>query len=371
MRKLSLAVLIPLLLLLNHCGSEKNPGVQETVVQEIDEPVNVKFSLQKRIVLSNISYPGIFVKDGVIYACGIANDENKMALETYDKNLNLSSRKMFNKGQGPGDVGEGVYFYVYDNYIYAPDNTQDRVNIFDKDFNFKKFVKLVPGYYPVTFIKDGGYFICAQETYEYQAVKRSFRFNLVAFPSMKRKVLFKLKPFSTFTPKKRLIVFETPGHHFFYKNEKLYFINMKTYKITVFDFDGKMLKSVKVDVDIKKVPQEKKVLWMKDLMGASYREGRFAFTGYIQPASYMIPLKKGFAVARREGYSRECKGFIEGDFFDYHLKLLGKIRLPCFFKIFYSPLGYITKTFQYEKGNLYLVNELGEEYFLERWNVSE
>ena len=99
-----------------------------------------------------------------------------------------------------------------------------------------------------------------------------------------------------------------------------------------------MLKSVKVDVDMKKVTKEMAVKWLKELMGTSYRENRFAFTEYIQPASYMIPLEKGFVVTRREGYSLQCKGLIEGDFFDYHLKLLGKVQFPCCYRIFFSSL---------------------------------
>jgi len=359
------------LIFLSHCSSEKNQRVQESIIHEKNEAANVKFSLEKRSVLISINYPSIFVKNSDIYVYGNSIEEKKTVLKKYDKDLNLLWKKAFNIGQGPGEVGDGVHFFVYENYIYAPDNTQKRVNIYDKNFNFTKFVKLVAPYYPVTFIKGGSYFICAEETYEYQPVKRSFRFNLVAFPTLKRKVLFKLKPFSTFNRKKQLIIYETPGHHFFYKDEKLYFINMKNYKITVFDFEGNMLKSVKVDVDIKKVTKEMKVKWLKELMGASYRENRFAFTDNIQPASYMIPLKKGFVVTRREGYSLECKDLIEGDFFDYGLKLIGKVQFPCCYRIFFSTLGYISRTFQYNEGNLYLVNMMDEEFCLERWRVTE
>lgn len=367
----TIIIVIVLLAFSTDCGQGQNPDVREETLNEVTGPVNVTFSLEKRIHLPNLNYASLFVADNIVYTYGHSMTEKKKLIEVYDENLNFLWTKSLNFGQGPGEDGGGTHFFVYGDSIYAPDNTQMRVGIFDKDLNFIKFVKMGARYYPATFIKNGEWFICAEGMHETRDRKRRLRFNLVAFPSMKRKVLFQLGPFSEFDSKRRLIVNEAPGIHYFYKNERLYFINMKTYAITIFDLEGNAVKRIKVNTREKKVPPEMGKQWLKEILGEYYRKSKFTLTEYIQPASVMIPLKNGFVVTRRDRYGTSCTEHVEGDFFDYDLKLMGKLRFPCFSQVFRASTGYTSRTFQYSNDHLYLINNDNDEFFLERWKVVE
>lgn len=372
MKEAMLMIMIVLVLFVfsTHCGQGQNPDVYEETLDEVTGPVNVTFSLENRIPLPNLNYANLFVADNIIYTYGHSMTEKKKLVEVYEKNLNFLWTKSLNFGQGPGEDGGGTQFFVYGDSIYAPDNTLKRVSIFDRDLNFIKFVKMGSSYYPATFIKNGEWFICA-EGMPSRDRKRCLRFNLVAFPSMKRKVIFELEPFSEFDSNKRLIVSEAPGIHYFYRNERLYFINMKTYVITVYDLGGNAVKRIKVNTPGKKVPPEMREQWLKEILGEYYRKSKFIITEHIQPASFMIPLKKGFVVIRRDSYSLSCSGHVEGDFFDYDLKLVGKLKFPCIYGLFRASTGYPSRTFQYDNGRLYLINTDGDEFFLEKWKVEE
>lgn len=209
MQKLSIAIAIIFMVFLSYCNQKQNPEVPETIIDEATTPAKVKFSMVKRIALPNINYSSLFVTSNDIYVSCTS------VLEIYDKELNYISKKTFPIGQGPGDLGTGARFFRYGNRIYAPDNTQQRINLFDQDFKFIKFVKYMQGLYPLTFIKNGEYFICIQEKGEGFHPKITYVVSLYSFPGLKKKILYQLRPFSLRDHNGKLILFNTDFHRRF------------------------------------------------------------------------------------------------------------------------------------------------------------
>ncbi|HLP58437.1 MAG TPA: hypothetical protein VK186_06390 [Candidatus Deferrimicrobium sp.] len=371
MKKLIILLILALLFFFFNCKNS-----DEIVLEENSEPFNVKLVFAKKIEVPDLAYPSVYKTGKEIFIRGFSTEKDKkIIINIYDEDLGLSAQKEFNMGMGPGDLGDGCYVYKFADHIYIPDNTQMRVNIFDKDFNFIKFVSLInPRFLPITFIKNGEYFLgtCLNMTVPYQSIYQSY---IVKFPGLTKKQFHTLGPINTWTSNavsksKKLIIGEVPQFHYFYNNEMIYFIKPDDYQLYMYDLEGKLLKKVRVNVEKKKVPEDQKIAWLKEQVSADILN-RTILTDYIQPAAWMIPMAKGFAVLRRKGYSRECNGLVEADYFDYQLNLKGKIEIPCFYRIFELRSGYFTRTFQYHDGYLYLITEMDETLYLEKWKVFE
>jgi hypothetical protein len=362
------------IILSSYCHQEQQPGVRETIIHETHSAAAVKFSMVKRVDLPNIHYSSLFVTEDQIAVCGYSRDDNGQVLDIYDKELNYRLKKSLFHGQGPGDTGGGARFFKFGNRVYAPDNTQQRINLFDQDFKFIRFVKLIEGHYPLTFIMNGDFFLCIQEKEVGFHIKRTYVVSLFSFPNLRKKILHELGPFTWKEPNGKIIMYSMDGVDYFYKQDKIYLLNMNSYQINMFDMFGKILKRIRVDVEKQKVPKEKRKPWLKSI-GGFYRRNkhRLKLADYIQPASYMVPLEKGFAVLRRKSYDQKCTGLVEADYFDYGLnQIIGKIQIPCFDRIFRLSIGYSANTYQYRDGYLYLLcTDENESFYLEKWKVEE
>ena len=373
-QKLNTAIAIMFMIILSYCNQKQNPGVQEKIIDEVTTAVDVKFSMVKRIPLREMGYSSLAVTGSEIYASCYSSDDNVALVEIYDIELNYKEKKAFPIGQGPGDVGGGARFYRYGNRIYVPDNTQQRINLFDRDFKFIKFVKLTENHYPLVFIKNGEYFICIQEKGGGRPGDVTYVVSLFSFPRLQKKILYQLGPFPFRDHSGRYILFSMDGVDFFYKEDKIYLINMNSYQVNMMELSGKILKRIRVDVEKKMVPKEMKEPWLKAHLGWSYRrlKNRIGAADSIQPASYMVPLGKGLAVIRRNGYDYNCTGMVEADYFDYRLNLIGKIQIPCFNRIFRLSMGYSSYSYTYHEGYLYLISiDREENFYLEKWRVIE
>lgn len=367
-KKIPFIILLSFLILWSHCKRAEKPAVDKIVLKEKLEAANVNFILEKKIALPDISYPFLTLAGDKLYIYGYSTKgNNKVALFIYQKSLDSSShsQRFFNMGEGPGDLGSGVQFYIFSDHIYVPDNTQIRVNIFDKEFNFIKFVK-TPQFLPPTFIKNGEYCIAGDPEFNNKR-ELIYAFHIVKFPGLNKKEFQTIGPISVFDKSKKWQYGSIPEFYFFYKNEKIYFINMADYQISLFNIDGQMQKNVRVDVEKEKVPEDMKKTWLKEQGGSE----RFDLIDTVQPASWMIPLGKGFIVLRRPGYGTDCTGMAEGDYFDYQINLIGKTKFPCFYWIYKLRRGYFPRVYEYNNGYLYLITEGEEEYYVEKWKVME
>ncbi len=363
---LKLAIL--LLLFSNHCS---NSVSREILIEEKNNVLEIVHEKVKSAVISDIGYPSVFLDNNNVYINGLTMKGQEIPIvRKYDSELNFLSDKTFCIGQGPSDLGGGSQFFSTVNAILVPDNLQKRVNIFDKNFCFVKFVN-IPSYLPITFIKGGEYFIGSKISIEKD--KASVSIELVTFPGLTRKKIHSIAPIKVFEP--RLIIGNSPEFEYFYKyyrnSNRIYFINMNTYTVIVFDLNGKIIKKVRLNVSIKKVPKEIKNLWLSEQSPTRRTMDKKILTDWIQPATKAIPLEKGFVVIRREGYSTDCSGLVDGDYFNYDLELLGKVKFPCFYRIFTLRRGQPTRSIYSSNGFIYLVNDNEEEYFLEKWRITE
>lgn len=370
-------MILVILVFFPHCKHSDETGGEEIVLEEKTEPANVKFVFDRKIEVPDMTYPSLYKTDNEVYVYGFSTESpQKVILNVYNNDLELASQKKFNIGEGPGDLGTGCHFFVFNENIYVPDNTQMRVNIFDKELNFVKFVLLTqPMFLPVTFVKNGEYFL-GTTTELVESSKRLYPSYIVRFPGLEKKQFQTIgpsDPFNSSTPPLKLVLGKTPFFHYFYKDEKIYFIKMDDYLLSLFDMEGQLLKKVRVNVEEIKVPKDKKMPWLKEQRGGKSLE-KFDLADHIQPASWLVPLGKGFAVLRRKTYSTECVGSVEADYFDYELNPKGKLEFPCFYQAFqFRGVGYFYWVYEYRQDYLYLVNENeeNETFYLEKWQVTE
>ncbi|MCX6579704.1 MAG: hypothetical protein NT166_05915 [Candidatus Aminicenantes bacterium] len=356
-----------------HCKNDKFPSAPEAVLEEKKQFIDLKWRKEKSVDISEMTDSAfLHITPGNLYVFGYSlKQSDRQLLKKYNTDLDLCFEKIFTTGEGPGDLGGGSYFFFFGDKLYVPDNTQRRINIFDKELNFIKFIKTSAAFLSPTFIKDGSFFI-AYRAEEDDNRRVSFHLDLVSFPGLDIKRIHTIGPSVTYDHNKKFIVGAIPEFHYFYKNEKIYLINMMSYQIMMFDLSGKMLKQIRVDVEKKTVPSEKKMEWLNE---QSRLKDRVTLTDIIQPAGWMAPLGKGFVVIRRHTYNTACEGLVEGDYFDYDLHLLGKVQFPCFYRIYYLLRANFPRSVAYENGYVYIINqdlkEVDEDINLEKWSVTE
>jgi hypothetical protein len=290
--------------------------------------------------------------------------------------------KKFPLGQGPGDLGSGTFFSKSGDTFYAFDNTQRRINIFNKDLEFERFLITRQIYQSPILCAGGKHFIAAVfiMTFGESISKGGSEIVALNFPGLEKKVLHKFPQGLQIEKKNGKKIFYIGDYHqfdYFTKEEDVYILDMKEYILYRCRPDGTLIQSVRVDVEKLPVPDSKRKQWINEHYG-KYRHSpiKWTFTGYILPTSWMVPLGKGFAVIRRYGYSLQCNGMVDADYFSYDLEMKGKIKIPCFDRIFGLTSYVIPRVTAYSNGYLYLVSKEidkddSELYILEKWKVQE
>lgn len=372
---LPIAILICLIFLIR-CNNEstiKSKDIEELVIKDKPVSCQVEFEKEKSIRIEGLNFAILYLDWEGVNIQTFSGDR-KAIIKKFDRNLNSLRDIEFNLGQGPGDLGGGTYFFQAPDAILAPDNIQRRVNIFDKDYNFKKFIKLDSYYVGGTFSEDGMYIAGLGGA----SVKGGLSaiLSLSTFPGLKNVMKYTVCTYNLFNEQKRVISGSNPNLRFFFRDGKLYLLNSGEYSVTAFNMEGKILKRIRVAFDNRKVPKDMKRKWLIEHNGERTVERlKLDFMDEVPPASTAIPLGKGFAVVRRKDFSVYCNGTAEADYFDYQLNLIGKTDIPCFERIF-AIMGYHrAATHEYENGYFYLVrqveNEEEDAFYLEKWRVTE
>ncbi|MGE5342123.1 MAG: hypothetical protein ACM3SY_11670 [Candidatus Omnitrophota bacterium] len=222
---------------------------------------------------------------------------------------------------------------------------------------------------PFYFFKDGDY--CISIGGREKGNKEFDIINITKFPSFERKQVHEYGPVNIHEP----IIAKEPGFDYFYSEKTgwVYVLNMAEYRIMAFDLKGKMVKQIKVKTKKIKLSHEDQFKYVEDYLTNWGVRNHYKFCETVQPASLMVPFEKGFVVIRRIDWRlHNDSGFADGDLFDYHLNLLGKVKIPEFYRCYYiytmlpSP-----HTSCYFNGYFYLVKETDEDYILEKWKVVE
>ncbi len=366
-------LIIPLLILfLSHCNTEK--AIEAVHIQEKNNLLDVQINLVKEVkveqdneILTSASlyYDKAGNKIGVY---GHISPEKDLLINIFDTDLNFEKTKILKCGQGPGEVSERTFIFPYKEKIIASVHIFRKVSIFDKDFHFiKSDLALRNG----RFINKGNHILTVRRLSGRKGI--SFEFYVVAYPGFKEKKLATFGPYSNNfrrDKKNRSIFGYFPEFDYFYKNNTIFLVNLKNYTITTYSLAGNLLKKIIVDHKILKVPENMKVKWIKEWLGEQCTD--VTFPDIVHPAAAAVPLGKGFVILRRKDYSMLCTDvFMEGDYFDYDLNLLGKVKIPCFFRglvIIDKPIY----THHFQDGYLYTVTRGDDDRFiLKKWLVKE
>jgi hypothetical protein len=387
MKKIIAAALVAALsFYLSQCGSQKEkdtPGNEITTVKEKTDPLDIEFTLENSVSITETNSPGkIFFNENILHVQGLGWKESggpqMIVIHRYAKNLEPLDKKYIPIGQGPGDLGNSPRFSGCGELIYASCARQYRITVFNKDLEFVKVVSVRAGdkghriLYLTEFNDDGTWFLCAIPIYinTQRGMRRFVDYCVGTFPDFSIKVFETYGPYYPFDPSKQKVVYgRSPGAQFFRRNSSIYYINMNEYKMGIYDTGGNCLKKIRVLVDRVKVPESKRVEWLIAQSGSRRKLDKKTFTDTIQPASWMVPLGKGFVVVRRYTYAADCEGKVEGDYFSYELEMKGKVKIPCFLLIF--KLGNPPQSYKYKNGYLYLIKESRDDYRLEKWLVQE
>ncbi|MGE5342119.1 MAG: hypothetical protein ACM3SY_11650 [Candidatus Omnitrophota bacterium] len=255
--------------------------------------------------------------------------------------------------------------------IMSYDHTTKIFSYYDENLKFLKMQRKLKPTTPFYFFRDGEYCVSIGDIEK--GNKAYSNINITKFPSFERKPIHQYGP-TIICDQKRIIARE-PGGDYFYSEKTgwVYVLNMAEYRIMAFDLNGKMVKQIKVKTKKIKISHEEQFKYIEDYLTNWGVRNHYKFCEIVQPASLMVPFEKGFVVIRRIDWRRHNEsGFADGDLFDYHLNLLGKVKIPEFYRCYYihtmipSP-----HTSCYFNGYFYLVKETDEDYILEKWKVTE
>jgi hypothetical protein len=376
-KMITAALMIVPTIYLSHSSSQKEAPGQVILVKEKTNKLDIQFTLENSVPITGISYPSMFFYKNILHVDGFGSKDTggpqMVVVHRFTKNLETLDKKYIPIGQGPGDLGGGPRFSGGGEFIYVSDNTQRRISVFTKDLEFVKMVTVKRYIFSAEFNDDGTWFLCSMGRSE--DTKKGWAFTrdccLVTFPGLSINVFEKHGPYYPIdSATKKLVVGSQAGYHFFRRNGSIYYINMDTYEIGKYDTKGNCLKKIRVQVDKVKVPDSKRLEWLKTQSG-SLRLNRKVLTDTVQPASWMVPLGKGLVVVRRYSYDTDCEGMVEGDYFSYDLEMMGKVKIPCFWFIFKLRNDFHAKSFKYRDGYLYLLRETEDDFRLEKWLVKE
>jgi hypothetical protein len=373
MLKSKLSILLVFNFIFFSCGKEK------TEIQEITEnrsDAKVTFNLEREIDLPNIIFASIDLcgDNLLINGYDIRNKKNCI-INIYDLNLNLKKSYFIPFGQGPGDISDAAFLFINENLIYAIDNQNLRISIFDFNANMK-LIK-------INRLKDVIFLPCFSENFNYIAFSKiewiknqKIRCPIYCakFPSWKNTYIFdEVISKNMFDINDRIILGEDPFVDYFFKNNYLYTLDMGRYIITKTEINTRKAKKKRVNFKPIKlnVNVSEKERIIKMLRGRRANPNAYILSENLVPTSWMIPLGKGFAIIRRHNFEQDKDGEVEADYFDYDLNMIGKIKVPYFFRYnsFRSPgLSYYKS---YTSNYLYTIEDTDENWKLKKWYVDE
>jgi len=375
-----LIVILALIVILNHCKTPDNnkAGNKLTSKRIVDLDENkaaaVSFKFNKRVNVVDVTSPKIAISKGAdkiyVYGDSAIRGKKSFIIKMYNNKLEYISQKLFHKGQGPGDVGLTNVVTPTEENIFICENSNLRVSIYENDFKYIKSVKFYRNStYPFELIENGRFFVGSKLVYPKNRLD-AYSFNIVSFPKIRAKELYQTEPYYPRDEKRRFLLGEYTEFFYFYKNKDIYLLLMKKYQILKYDLSGKKIDDLTLKVRDIVTPKDKEKQFLEE-QGFRNRSNSFGFSKTVTPTSVIVPLNKGFIVIRREDYSTECNGLVDGDYFSYQLTFVGKVKVPCFFDIYKITGGMPTISNKYDNNYLYLVNEVEEDCFLEKWEVKE
>jgi len=373
MLRSKLSLLLVLNFLFFSCGKEK------TEIQEITEnrsDAKVTFNLEREIDFPNIIIVSMDLCGDNLLINGLdIRNKKTFQINIYDLNLNLIKSYFIPWGQGPGDISDAAFLFIDENLIYAIDNQNLRISIFDFNANMKliKINRLEDYIFLPRFSENFNYIAFSKiEWIKNQKVRCPI--YCAKFPSWENPCKFdEVLSKNMFDINNRNILGEDPFVDYFFKNNYLYTLNMGRYILTKTEINTGKAKKKRVNFKPIKfnVNVSEKERIIKMLRGRRANPNEYILSENLVPTSWMIPLGKGFAIIRRHNFEQDKDGEIEADYFDYDLNMIGKIKMPYFFRYnsFRFPgFGY----YQFYTSNyLFTIEDTDENWMLKKWYVDE
>ncbi|MGE5342125.1 MAG: hypothetical protein ACM3SY_11680 [Candidatus Omnitrophota bacterium] len=365
------AILLIFIFLWVQCSKSPDNGVDILELKDPVKKIPLKFELVQSTPIENLDYPTMYVNQNEIGVYGfVIKGKNGVGVCRFDHGFNPKEEIYFPFGQGPGDVGAGTRFYPIKGRLMSYDNTTKLFTYYDENLKYQKMQRGLKPINPFYFFKNGDY--CVSSGWREKRNKEYKIINITKFPSLISKPIHEYGP--VIYDEKRIIA-RDPGYDYFYSDKTgwVYVLNMAEYRLMAFDLNGKMVKQIKVKTKKIKISHEEQFKYVEEYLTSWGVRNHYRFCEIVQPASLMVPLDKGFVVIRRIDWRRHSEsGFIDGDLFDYRLNLLGKVKIPEFYKCYYTAnMLPSPHTSCYFNGYLYLIKETDDDYRLEKWKVVE
>jgi hypothetical protein len=361
------------LIFLSFCNSGKHSRIKQVVTDINQEPVDVRFILKKTVHIPDLIEDSgfLFLNKEYIFLQGrFLPETDQFKIIQYDSELKKKNEFNFKFGQGPGELSDGTMFRAYGENFVTFDNVSARGTIYDKNFNLKEIFR-VPRNFAVTLTDDGQKWLLTTQCME-KNNRRLWGYNLNTgdFPKEKIKKIFTIGPYLFRDKNYKFIIGSRPQFRYFVKSDKIYFVNLNEYIISIINFNGELLKQVKLNYERNKVTVEDKKRFFKE---TKLDRNRFTLFDYVIPGSTVIPLSKGFIVLRRNNYFRRTQddGPIAGDYFDFELNSRGTVKCPYFTRVNSLDTAFYRLCTGYMGGYLYLITNKDDDHFIQKWKIEE
>jgi hypothetical protein len=373
MLKSKLSLLLVLNFIFFSCGKEKT-GIQEITENRSD--AKVTFNLEREIDLPNINFASMDLCGDNLLIDGYDIRDNKVCpIHVYDLNLNLKKSYFIPWGQGPGDISDAAFLFINENLIYAIDNQNLRISIFDFSENMKliKINRLKDVIFLPRFSENFNY-IAFSKIEQMKNWKTRCPIYCAKFPSWENTCkLDEVISDRMFDENHREILGEAPFVDYFFKSNYLYTLDMRQYILTKTEINTRKAKKKRVNFKPIKfnVNVSEKERIIKMIRGRLANPIRYILPEILVPTSWMIPLGKGFAVIRRHNFEQDKDGEVEADYFDYDLNMIGKIKMPYFFRYNSFRFPGLSYYKYYTSNYLYTIDDTDEIWKLQKWYVDE
>ncbi|MCX6579702.1 MAG: hypothetical protein NT166_05905 [Candidatus Aminicenantes bacterium] len=302
-------------------------------------------------------------------------DKKICPINIYDLNLNLIKSYSIPLGQGPGDISDLAFLFIYQNLLYAIDLQNYRISIFDFNANMK-LIKINRLKEPIflPYLSEDSNYIAFSKMEWIPNQKYRYPIYYAKFPSLENPRKFNEVISSVhFDDKDRLILGEDPFVDYFIKNNYLYILDMGRYILSKTGLNSGKAEKIRVDFKPIKInvdaSENERII--KLLMGRRANPNEYALPESLVPTSWMIPLGKGFAVIRRHNFEQDKDGDVEADYFDYDLNMIGKIKMPYFFRYNSFRFPGLSNYKAYAGNYLFTIEDNDENWKLKKWYVDE
>ncbi len=296
----------------------------------------------------------------------------------YDNELNLTKRKIIKNGEGPGEVTRYPFLLGSKNKLFLINNIRNRLTILDYNFNIleeKKYNNKGAGMwgFAMYLIKNNTEILHLSDVWKeklrFGNKKKSHDSYAMRTLNIKDCSINILRSEDIMNDTKRRWMFGI-GVHWTVHNNFIYFVDLKDYIVSKMDFNGKVLKKIKIEHEEKEFSQDQLDKWRIEQKGDPSSAKKWSFPKKLWSASFICKIKDGFAIGRREDYSPKEREYITADYFTWDMEYKGKINLPLYgfsnFPVIEERVDY--RSF-YKEPYFYTVKEDEEADFIIKWDI--